>query len=308
MDIPLETGEEVRPWAPRLLAYQKPWPGAVNVFEDDDAGGFSLDTQIRAPSVVGELIAPLGPGPTDLWDNANSILLDIYGDAQLLSTTDLAVLNGANKIAIQNQDGGWEIAQFATALLVSARRYKLTRLLRGRFGSEGQMRASVPANSRVVIISQSLLEAADQPLSSLNVANTFRYGPGPKPVEDALYQQVSLTFKGTGLLPHAPVHLKAVRGGSGLTLKWFRRTRFGGDGWGASDIPLNEEKEAYEVDIMNGSSVVRTLTSLSNSVLYPTASEIADFGSAQTSLKFRVYQMSTAVGRGSPGEKTVTVT
>jgi hypothetical protein len=308
MDIPLETGEEVRPWAPRLLAYQKPWPGAVNVFEDDDAGGFSLDTQIRAPSVVGELIAPLGPGPTDLWDNANSILLDIYGDAQLLSTTDLAVLNGANKIAIQNQDGGWEVAQFATALLVSARRYKLTRLLRGRFGSEGQMRASVPANSRVVIISQSLLEAADQPLSSLNVANTFRYGPGPKPVEDALYQQVSLTFKGTGLLPHAPVHLKAIRGGSGLTLKWFRRTRFGGDGWGASDIPLNEEKEAYEVDIMNGSSVVRTLTSLSNSVLYPTASEIADFGFAQTSLKFRVYQMSTTVGRGSPGEKTVTVT
>jgi len=35
---------------------------------------------------------------------------------------------------------------------------------------------------------------------------------------------------------------------------------------------------------------------------------VADFGSAQTSLKFRVYQMSATVGRGSPGEDTVTVT
>jgi hypothetical protein len=309
MDLPLLTGQEVRPWAPRVAAFQTPWPGAVNVFEDDDAGGFNLDTQVTTPSMIGELVAPLFSGPVDLWDNGNSIFIDVYSDEQLLSTTDLGVLNGANSIAVRNPDGGWEVIQFATATLLSTRRYQLSRLLRGQLGTELQMREPVPAGSRVVLIDQSFLEAIDQPQAAINVTNTFRYGPAPKPIGDPLYQEVTGTFTGVGLRPYAPVQHSAVRGGSGVTLGWLRRTRFGGDGWDTADVPLNEEAEAYEVEVLNGSTVVRTFTGLTtNSVLYTTANELADFGSAQTTLKFRVYQMSATIGRGSPGEKTVTVT
>jgi hypothetical protein len=309
MDLPLLTGQEVRPWAPRVVAYQTPWPGAVNVFEDDDAGGFNLDTQITTPSMIGELVAPLHSGPTGVWDNGNSIFIDVYSDEQLLSTTDLAVLNGANSIAVRNPEGGWEIVQFVNATLLAPRRYQLTRLLRGQLGTETQMRDPIPVGSRVVLIDQSFMRAIDQTQAAIGVTNTFRYGPAPLPIGDPIYQEVTGTFQGAGLRPYAPVQHRAVRGGSGVTLSWLRRTRFGGDGWGAADAPLNEEAEAYEVEVLNGSTVVRTLTGLTtNSVLYSTANELADFGSAQTSLTFRVYQMSATIGRGSPGEATVTVT
>jgi hypothetical protein len=37
-------------------------------------------------------------------------------------------------------------------------------------------------------------------------------------------------------------------------------------------------------------------------VLYPSADEIADFGSVQTSLSLRLQQLSTSVGRGFAAE------
>ena len=102
------------------------------------------------------------------------------------------------------------------------------------------------------------------------------------------------------------MHLKARRGGSGVTLSWIRRTRIGGDGWGL-DVPLGEEREAYEVDILSGGAVVRTLASDAPSVLYAAADELADFGTPQGSLSVAIYQLSTTVGRGTPAQTILAV-
>ena len=75
--------------------------------------------------------------------------------------------------------------------------------------------------------------------------------------------------------------------------------------WDVS-VPLNEESEAYEVDVLSGSTVVRTLSADTPSVLYAAADEIADFGAPQASLAVRVYQMSATVGRGFPASATLT--
>jgi hypothetical protein len=307
MDLPMLTGEEPSPWAPRLAAFQEPWPGAVNVFEDDDAGGFNLNTQVLTPAAIGELVVPLYSGPTGIWDNGNELFVDLYGNEQLLSTTDLAVLNGANALAVKNQEGGWEILQFVQATLIDPKRYRLRRLLRGQLGTEGQMRDPVPAGSRVVLLDQTILTVLSMSLSEVGVSNTYRYGPAPLPMADNRYQQVTRTFQGVGLKPYAPVHLRADRNNSGVTLSWIRRTRYNGDGWDIADAPLNEESEAYEIEVMNGNAVVRTLTSSTSSVLYSNANETADFGGPQSTIKFRVYQMSATIGRGWPGEATVTV-
>ena len=61
-------------------------------------------------------------------------------------------------------------------------------------------------------------------------------------------------------------------------------------------VPLNEPSEAYEVDVLDGASVVRTLTSTSASVVYTAADQVTDFGSAQSSVDVVVYQMSDVVG------------
>lgn len=307
MDLPLLTGLESVPWAPRVVAYQTPWPGAVNVFEDDLAGGYDLNIQVPTDAALGELVAPLYSGPVGLWDNGNTILLDMYSNDQLLGTTELAVFGGANAIAVQNTQGGWEVIQFQDATLVSPKRYRLSKLLRGQLGTEVEMRDPVPAGSRVVFLDATDLPALDVTIGQINSPITLRYGPGSVAVSDPRYQDETRTFTAIGLRPYAPVHLDGARVAGDIVLEWIRRTRFNGDSWDLETVPLNEESERYEIDIMNGSTVVRTLTSTTPSVTYTSAQEAADFGSTQMFITFRVYQMSAAVGRGRMAEETISV-
>jgi hypothetical protein len=98
--------------------------------------------------------------------------------------------------------------------------------------------------------------------------------------------------------------VKAVRGGGGVTISWTRRTRIDGDSW-TGEVPLGEDSERYEVDIMSGATVLRTLTAATPSVLYTAANELSDFGAAQSALSLRVVQLSATVGRGFAAEKVV---
>jgi GTA TIM-barrel-like domain/Putative phage tail protein len=304
LDIPMLTGSEDTPWAPRIAAYQTPWPGGVNVFEPDGSGGYRLNKQAITPAAIGELVTPLYSGPTDVFDVGNNVLIDIYGDEQLLSTTESGMFSGENSLAVRNQDGGWEILQFQNATLISPKRYQLSRLLRGQLGTEVEMRSPIPAGSRIVVLDQTILSVLDISVSELNAPFITRYGPASVPVADARYTDETRTFRGVGLQPYAPVHLEGARVGADFVMSWVRRTRFNGDSWDVPEPPLNEETEAYQVDIMSGTAIKRTLSTTTPTATYLSADEIADFGSTQSTITFRVYQMSATIGRGRKAELT----
>ena len=59
---------------------------------------------------------------------------------------------------------------------------------------------------------------------------------------------------GKGLKPFAPVQLGCggTRARATCEIGWIRRTRFGGDGWELAEVPLNEEREAYRLEIYDG--------------------------------------------------------
>jgi hypothetical protein len=118
---------------------------------------------------------------------------------------------------------------------------------------------------------------------------------------------LTATPQSTALRPPAPVHLRARRGGAGVTLSWVRRTRRDGDSWSAAEAPLGEDSEAYAIDILAGGAVVRSLTATVPSVLYAAADELSDFGSPQANLVVRVAQLSAIVGRGFSAESTLSV-
>ena len=84
-----------------------------------------------------------------------------------------------------------------------------------------------------------------------------------------------------------------------------RRTRFGGVWTDGADVPLNEESERYEVDILDGPDVVRTISATSPAANYTAAQQTADFGSAQASVAVKVFQISATVGRGWPAAATL---
>jgi len=71
-------------------------------------------------------------------------------------------------------------------------------------------------------------------------------------------------------------------------------------------VPLGEDSESFEIDVLSGATVLRTLHATTPSTLYAAADETADFGATQSSLAVRVYQMSATVGRGFPASATLT--
>ena len=74
------------------------------------------------------------------------------------------------------------------------------------------------------------------------------------------------------------------------------------------EVPLAEDVESHDVQILDGTSVKRTLTSSTTSVLYTVAQQSADWGAplgpGQT-LAIRIFQLSNRLGRGTPAEVTL---
>ncbi|MBA2124684.1 hypothetical protein DLM45_00370 [Hyphomicrobium methylovorum] len=107
-------------------------------------------------------------------------------------------------------------------------------------------------------------------------------------------------YRGLGLRPLSPAHIKGARDGRDLKLSWIRRTRTSGDNWDVADVPLGEERESYEIDILDGSTVKRTLATSSPDAVYSEAAQVADFGSVQSSVSVAIYQTNTIFGRSPP--------
>ena len=75
------------------------------------------------------------------------------------------------------------------------------------------------------------------------------------------------------------------------------------------EVPLIEDVEAYEVEILDGAVVKRTLTTSTTSVVYSAALQTADWGALLgpgDTLDIRIFQLSALIGRGAA--KTVTLT
>jgi hypothetical protein len=103
------------------------------------------------------------------------------------------------------------------------------------------------------------------------------------------------------------VHLRATReqASGDIQLSWIRRTRIGGDSW-LNEVLLGEEIEEYNVQILDGAAVVRTMRVSSPSALYLVAQQTADFGGLPASLAWRVAQVSRVLGPGASTEITST--
>jgi hypothetical protein len=194
--------------------------------------------------------------------------------------------------------------QFANAELVADRTYELSRLLRGQAGSEWAVADPLPPGAPFVLLDEHVVAAA-RGLDMLERPIQLRIVAAGRDHGDPAAVAMEATPQSTALRPLSPVQLRATRATDGVQISWIRRTRRDGDSWAAGDVPLGEEREAYAIDILSGSTVLRTLDAAEQTVLYPAADEIADFGAAQSSLSVSIAQLSATVGRGFPTDATL---
>ena len=122
------------------------------------------------------------------------------------------------------------------------------------------------------------------------------------------------TPEGAGLRPFSVANVeqpgRIARSPGDLTIRWTRRSRsLAADTWGAGDVPLAEDSEAYAVDILDGSVVKRSLTTATTSALYTAAQQTTDCGAPLgpgQSLAIRIYQLSALIDRGAGRSVTLT--
>lgn len=216
----------------------------------------------------------------------------LYAGELASATPDTILSGGTNSLALGTPDGDWEIVQFADAVLTGSQTYRLTKLLRGRLGTEHAIRSPLALGAPVVLLNEAVAKIDGKPAERL-AARFYRWGPQALDIADPAWQQTTFATKAVGRMPWSPVQIAGARNGGGdLTITWVRRTRFGGVWADGVDVPLNEESERYEVDVMNGANVVRTFPTTTPTASYSAAQQVADFGSAQSLVSVRVYQLS----------------
>ena len=281
------------------------------VWRSPSADGFALVTTFGRRARLGRLAEDLYAGPVSRFDHGNAAFVAL-AEGTLQSLTDLALFGGANALAIESTPGVWEILQAGDAELLAPGKYRLTRLLHGQRGTENAMGNPAPAGARVVVLDQNLA-AVPIAEADLGIQWTWRIGPASRPVSNETYVAQTFTPEGAGLRPFSVAHVeqpwRRPHTPGDLTIRWTRRSRaLAADSWQAIEAPLAEEAEAYEVDILDGATMKRTLSTTTTSVTYTAADQTADWGALLgpgDTLEVRIVQLSAFVGRGAP--KTVTL-
>ncbi|MEL7041746.1 MAG: glycoside hydrolase/phage tail family protein [Pseudomonadota bacterium] len=135
-----------------------PWPGAVAVKSGPDPVVLRMAAVVNEPAGIGQLSAPLATGPSDTWDETNTITLEMpFG--RLESAPEQSVLAGANRLLVETS-AGWELIGWQTAELIAVDRWRLSRLRRGLNGS---VIASAPLGARCVLADDRLIHAPIAP-------------------------------------------------------------------------------------------------------------------------------------------------
>jgi len=232
-------------------------------------GGASWDPAgSTAPAaVIGTIAEPPGPGGSALLDLRSSLEVELLSDSMWLeSRSDAALAAGANLAAV-----GSELIQFGTATPAGGRRFRLSRLLRGRRGTEWAAAGHV-AGEAFALLDPAAITILDAPLASVgSQARVLATGLG-----DGDAQPATTPVTGEAMRSPAPVHLRAERGTNGdVTISWVRRSRNGWVWIDGTDAPLGEAKEAYRLTLAAGTSV-RTVETTQPEFVYTFAEQAAD--------------------------------
>lgn len=283
-----------------VAGYDASWPGASILHSTD--GGFTYETvaSVTTSAVMGSVAAALGDYSGALgYDSVNVIQVVLFDDTSLTSCTDNELLQGANSFVLGSAVDGFEIAAFKTATFVSGRTWRLSELLRGRRGTENKMDGH-GTNETFVLLDTPGMRRLDIDGSTIGEETHLKAVTFGQLATQA--QTRSFDNTGAGLKPYSPINATASGFGGDVTITWTRRGRIYNDWRDGVELPLGEAVEAYSIDIYDGPTFKRTLTSATPTVVYTSANQTTDFGApiASGDADAHIYQLSAIVGRGFP--------
>ncbi|MCC8467360.1 MAG: hypothetical protein LN589_01220 [Rickettsia endosymbiont of Eriopis connexa] len=175
-------------------------------------------------------------------------------------------------------------------------KYKLTRLLQGRNGTEYAI-TKHKIGDKFILLNAKIVSVSI-PNNLIGKSVNYKAVTLGKTLAEA--ESIKFTYLGKALKPLSPVHVKAEKDEIGnINIDWIRRSRIDNDWSDYVDIAIGEESEQYEIEIKKKRTLIRTLTSTIPEVTYAKEQIINDFTNLPTELTATIYQLSSVVGRSS---------
>ncbi|HEX8307911.1 MAG TPA: phage tail protein [Allosphingosinicella sp.] len=285
LDLPLFQDE--LPNRPRLLvaaAGAEPgWRRADLIASFDGGASWAAAGATAPPAVLGAAVEVPAAAGSALIDARSRIEVELLNESMWLeSRSDSALADGANLALI-----GQELIQFGEAEPIGDRRFRLSRLLRGRLGTEWAAGLHAPGEPFALIEAESLAVVEAPPGSLGGEARLLASGLGDPDGVVAVR-----TVAGESMRPPAPVHLRAERLPNGdLAIAWVRRSRSGWVWLDGSDTPLGEESEGYRLTL-SAAGFAKSVTVPAPAFLYTAAEQAAD--GLAGALTVQVVQLGTS--------------
>lgn len=334
-DIPSLTDAEVRSWGTYVaVCSQDPageWRGTEVFYDKNDVSiSQGRKLSIAREATMGKAATALGlPVSNYVWDDKNTVDVSMW-NGTLISSTDLDVLNGANRMIISSTASGHEseVIGFVNAALVGTDAghggpiYRLSRLLRGLRDTSAGFAHGI--GDICTLVNDAVYFA---PLTAAEFGKTVYWRAVPVTGSIPSYVSNAFTFNGRTLSPWSPYDIRVSPGAgpralggdtTNVTWTWKRRTRAIDRLFQiASDPdllnPVVEAPEKYLFELVNNVSipaqipnanvVLKVTKTDSTSITITGAQMTAALGAGWSlgSLSARVTQVSPLVGRGSAG-------
>ena len=264
----------------------------ANVYRSYDAGvSYEHQLTFTGAATFGETLTALESAYPEYWDNGHTVDVKLTAGT-LESHTKAEVLNFANAAVV-----GDEVIQFMTAELIAEDTYRLKGLLRGRNGTEHRM-GNHQIGERFVLLNSTGISALPISKSDWYTDVNLRIGPRSSSVINDSYKNYTFQPQGEMYRPWSVCSLRAKKVNGNVVITWKRRTRKDGAWKDYADVPLSENTEAYEVEVLDkDNKVLRTTAVSKESYIYD--------GKAVGAYKVKVYQISEVRGRGIEAELVI---
>lgn len=300
LDIPLisENLQNSPGFIGAMVGFTDSWTGAMLVQTDDNGQTWKSLQGFSGMSTLGLCVNALPASASTLVDQRTLTVNLIAGELDSISRDQM--LSGMHYVAY-GLDGRWEIVRFQSASLQADGSYLVSGFVRGEKGTEWATGLHQP-NDYFVLLDDPDNISIDLSLEALLAPKVYRGVTLGADVDSA--PDVPFTYKGVNLEPLSPVYPKKFRSSDGsLLFSVQRRSRLSSSWWAnGMDAPVGETLLSFQAEVVSGSTIKRTLLSADGSFSYSATDQVSDFGSVQPSILFRVYQLSSVVGRGYPLE------
>ena len=267
------------------------WPGAVIYMSEDNGLNYSQVASTTSESTIGLVETAVASHSYHTWDNDTQITVKL-NSGSLLSMSEIAVLNGQNWAQI-----GQELIGFCNAELIGEKTYRLSKLLRGRQGTE-QYIGTHQANELFCLIDDLVkLEFPDSDRGSIKKFKVVTIGSSIDKAEEKTVQIISNNTRMWTV--YKPV--VALQGNDWI-ISWNERVRFDNQIKDFATTNHDPDWAGFGVAILaeDGVTVKSTHIVQGSSFTYTAAQQTLDFGTIQPGIKVSIVQMSQKWGGGYP--------